>query len=158
MEWEYNAVEVFKMAEEIEKNGYRFYQTAAEQVSDPDIKQLLLNLAEMEADHEKTYSSLRAKLTGDEARDLRADIYDETALYLKALADTRVFFEKEIDTSSIEEILMAGIQAEKESIAFYLGMKDMVPHEYGKTKIDGIIKEEMSHIRILGEKLLDLNQ
>jgi len=28
----------------------------------------------------------------------------------------------------------------------------------GKAKIEGIINEEMSHIRILSEKLLDLNQ
>ena len=29
MGWEYNADEVFEMAEQIEKNGYRFYKTAS---------------------------------------------------------------------------------------------------------------------------------
>ena len=53
---------------------------------------------------------------------------------------------------------MSAIQAEKDSIAFYLGMKDMVPEELGNNKIDSSIKEEMSHIRILSEKLLDLDQ
>ena len=158
MLWEFNADEVFEMAEQIEQNGYRFYKSASENVQDPAIKQFLLEMAEMESKHEKTFVSLRFELTGDEKGPLNIDPYDESALYLKALADTRVFFEKEIDISSIEEILMTAIQAEKDSIAFYLGMKDMVPDELGKDKIDRIIKEEMSHIRILSEKLLDLNQ
>jgi len=51
----------------------------------------------------------------------------EAALYIRSLADTRVFFEKKIDTSSMEEILKEAILAEKDSIVFYLGMKEMVP-------------------------------
>ncbi|MBT7259953.1 MAG: rubrerythrin, partial [Desulfobacula sp.] len=45
------------------------------------------------------------------------------------------------------------IQAEKDSIIFYLGMKEIVPEKSGKAKIDDIIKEEMSHIRIIAQKL-----
>jgi len=37
-------------------------------------------------------------------------------------------------------------------------MKDMVPDELGKGKTGSSIKEEMSQIRILSEKLLDLNK
>ncbi len=51
------------------------------------------------------------------------------------------------------EILKAALTAEKDSIVFYLGMKDLVPESLGKNKIDDIIKEEMSHIKIIGNKL-----
>ncbi|EMR75129.1 hypothetical protein MBGDF03_01255, partial [Thermoplasmatales archaeon SCGC AB-540-F20] len=54
---------------------------------------------------------------------------------LRALAETRVFYEKKIDhQASFEEILKTAITAEKDSIVFYLGMKDVVPATSGKTK------------------------
>ena len=65
-----------------------------------------------------------------------------------------MFFEKEIDLSSMREILKAAILAEKDSIVFYLGMKDLVPDKLGKDKLDEIIKEEMGHIRILSKELI----
>jgi rubrerythrin len=74
--------------------------------------------------------------------------------YLKALADTRVFFEKDMDPTTMKEILKAAITAEKDSIVFYLGMKELVPEKMGKAKIDDIIKEEMSHIRLLSARLV----
>jgi hypothetical protein len=37
-------------------------------------------------------------------------------------------------------------------------MKEMVPVNSGKTKIDAIIKEEMAHIKLLGKELLALNR
>nr|MBC8391582.1 rubrerythrin [Deltaproteobacteria bacterium] len=80
----------------------------------------------------------------------------ESTLYLRALADTRVFFEKEIDVTSMEDILKSAITAEKDSIVFYLGMKDLVPDKFGKGRLDDIINEEMGHIRILSKELIAL--
>jgi rubrerythrin len=80
---------------------------------------------------------------------------EEACMYLKALADTRVFFEKEMpgNSASMKEILKEAILAEKDSIVFYLGMKDFVPEKFGKDKIEKIIKEEMSHIKLLSNHL-----
>lgn len=50
----------------------------------------------------------------------------------------KVFFEKKIDTSSMEEILKEDILAEKDSIVFYLGIKEMVPENFEKLKRDEI--------------------
>ena len=77
-------------------------------------------------------------------------------MYLRALVDTRVFFEKPSDVSSMEKILKAAIEAEKDSIVFYLGMKNAVSEEYGQDRIEGIIKEEMGHIRLLSRELAQL--
>jgi rubrerythrin len=108
----------------------------------------------MEDAHEKTFAFLRSNLS---EKGKAATIFDpqhESALYLRALADTKVFFEKEIDLSSMREILKAAILAEKDSIVFYLGMKDLVPDKLGKDELDKIIKEEMGHIRILSKELM----
>jgi rubrerythrin len=60
--------------------------------------------------------------------------------------------------TSLEAILKEAITAEKDSIVFYLGMKDMVADGAGKAKIDVIIKEEMGHIRQLSRELAALKQ
>jgi len=154
MSYDFNADDVFEMAEQIEKNGAAFYRKAAESVSDPDARQFLDGLAAMEDDHEKTFSSMRKKLTETEQTKTVFDPQNEAAAYLKALADTRVFFEKEIDTTSMQAILKAAILAEKDSIVFYLGMKDLVPENLGQSHLDAIIKEEMSHIKLLSHRLV----
>ncbi len=56
----------------------------------------------------------------------------------------------------MKEIVKEAILAEKDSIVFYLGMKELVPEGLGKDKVDKIIKEEMSHIRLLTKKLKTL--
>lgn len=153
MSYDFTADDVFEMAEQLERNGAKFYRTAAESVSDPDEKKMLMDLAVMEDDHEKTFTSMRAELKAAEKKQTVFDPEGESALYLRALADTRVFFEKEINTESLAAILKDAIVAEKDSIVFYLGMKEMVPEKMGKDRMDHIIKEEMGHIRLLSQKL-----
>lgn len=154
MSYDFNADEIFEMAEQMERNGSKFYRDAAEGVSKADEKEWLLQLARMEDAHEKIFQSLRATLTADDARSTVFDPQGESALYLKALVDTKVFYEKDIDTSSMHGILKAAIQAEKDSIVFYLGMKDAVAQDKGKARIDEIIREEMGHIRLLSRELI----
>ncbi|MGD2149652.1 MAG: ferritin family protein [Desulfobacterales bacterium] len=158
MVYDFTANDVFEMAEQLERNGAKFYRTAAENVSDPKSKKLLIELAEMEDEHEKTFASLRTDLTVGEKTTTVFDPEDESVLYLRALADTRVFFKKKIDISSMKEILKAAIVAEKDSIVFYLGLKDFVPDRLGKNRLDKIIKEEMGHIRILSNELVSLGK
>jgi rubrerythrin len=154
MSYNFNADDVFDMAEQIERNGALFYRQAAADVGEPDAEAFLTDLAAMEEDHEKTFSAMRKQLTEGEKASTVFDPQGESASYLKALADTRVFFEKEIDTTSLQAILKAAILAEKDSIVFYLGMKDMVPDELGQARLDDIIKAEMAHINLLSRRLI----
>jgi rubrerythrin len=158
MSYDFNADEIFEIAEQIERNGAKFYRTAAENIADADKKKLLIDLAEMEDEHEQTFRTMRSELTQDEKIVTTFDPEGESENYLRALADTRVFYEKSIDSSSLKEVLKSAITAEKDSIVFYLGMKDVVPAHLGKQRLDGIIKEEMSHIRLLSKELLELTR
>lgn len=154
MMYDFNADDIFEIAEQLERNGAAFYRTAAGAVTDADAKGFLLKLADMEDDHEKTFAKMRAGLSADEKKSTVFDPNGEAVAYLRALADTRVFFEKEIDTSSMEAILKDAITAEKDSIVFYLGMRDMVPEGKGRRRMDEVIKEEMGHIRLLSKELM----
>ncbi len=158
MAYEFNADEIFEMAKQIERNGSKFYRDAAGGIGNAEEEKMLLELAEMEDDHEKRFAKMQSDLTPKEKEQNVFDPQGDAMQYLKALADHRVFFEKEIDTSSMRDILKAAITAEKDSIVFYLGMKDVVAESLGKERIDGIIKEEMSHITTLTRKLVALKR
>jgi rubrerythrin len=56
----------------------------------------------------------------------------------------------------MREVLELAIGFEKDSIVFYLGMKDLVPAAIGGVHLDTIIKEEMTHLSILGGRLAEV--
>lgn len=154
MIYDFNADDIFEIAEELEHNGAQFYRTAAEAVKDSGARDLLLHLSVMEDDHEKTFARMRSQLKASETTATVFDPQGEAAGYLKALADTRVFFEKKIDTSSLEGILKDAITAEKDSIVFYLGMLELVPEKLGRSRLNDVIKQEMGHLRQLSKELM----
>jgi len=112
----------------------------------------------MEDQHEETFKAMRAELSAKEKESTVFDPDGEAAMYLRALADTRVFFEKEIDVTSMRAILKSAITAEKDSIVFYLGIKEAVDESLGQGRIDHIIKEEMGHIKLLSGKLVQYKE
>ena len=155
----FNADEVFEMAEEIERNGAKFYREAAGISSDADIKKMLGELAAMEDGHEKTFVQMRKELSAAEKESATFDPDNEVAQYLQTLADFHGTegkvspTEKLSGQESMSEILKIALQAEKNSIAFYVGIKDLVPNKAGKDKIQAIIIEEMAHVSMIGGKL-----
>ena len=158
MGFNFNADNIFEMAEEIERNGSKFYKDAAEKISDEALKKLLTSLSSMEVAHEKTFKDMRSKLDQNEKTSKIFDPYDEEILYLQSLADTKIFFKKEINLSSAKEVLLAAFTAEKESILFYQGMKNFVPEHIGKKWVDSIIDEEKKHIVLISNELKKLHK
>jgi rubrerythrin len=151
----FNALEILEMAEQIERNGVKFYRKAAQSVSDRQMRQLFEGLAEMEVEHGKIFAGMKKQLS-DEAREPGVfDPENELALYLQAMADGHVFnLSTQLKgTESVKDILKLAISAEKDSIVFYLGLKDFVSVKAGKDKVDAVIKEEMGHIAVLNQKL-----
>jgi len=153
----FNADEVFEMAEQIERNGAKFYRAAAEKF--PTIAPVLLDLARMEDEHLETFAVMHAELSGG---DLEMPVYDpdgEAQMYLRVMADGHVFDLKTDPAQQLaakkmpEDVLKMAMRAEKDSIAFYVGLKESVPQKAGKDKVEAIIKEEMGHMAILNEKL-----
>jgi len=153
MSYDFNAADIFKMAEQIERNGVVFYKKAAENTTEPQSKEFFIFMAGIESQHEKTFAEMRAELTERETEPTVFDPDDESVLYLRALADTKVFSEVQDVPSSMKDILNMAIDAEKNSITFYIGMRDLVPDKRGKERLDNVIKEEKSHIVLLSKKL-----
>jgi len=155
MQGTFNADEVFQMAIEIEKRGAAFYRAASDFVDEPGVKALLKSLSEMELEHEKEFASLQESMTRDSSYAQGYDPDGVAASYLGSLTSGKVFDPSLIfaGTETVEGVLKKGIEAEKNSIVLYTGLKGVVPDELGRDKVDRIIREEMKHLAVLVEQL-----
>jgi rubrerythrin len=155
----FNAIEVFEIAERIERNSVKFYRGAAEAFSDQDLSQIFLSLAEFEKEHVETFSDMRKQISNKEWDLITFDPENDMSLYLRTIADSHIFDPKKDpgeqlkDKKTAEDIFKYAIAAEKNSIIFYLGLKNFVPTKAGKDKVDDIINEEMGHIAELNLRL-----
>jgi len=152
MAFEFNVDEVLEMAIRIESNGAAFYRKAAGMQSDAKNREFLEGLAAMEDQHQKTFTEMRKTLTEKDKAGKVFDPYNEVSQYLASMADTLggegspSAADALTGTETLEDILKIALGLEKDSILFYLGLKDMVPPKYGQEKIDAIIKEEKKHV------------
>ncbi len=158
----FSADEIFEMAEEIERNGAKFYRKAAEGAADNEIRRYLLDMAAMEDGHLQTFTEMRQQLSDAEREVVTFDPENEAALYLDAMADSHGTEGKKSPTEeltgdeSIAEIVKIAIIAENDSVVFYSGLRSLVTDAAGKDKVDKIIAEELSHIASLTTKLKEL--
>ena len=154
----FNAIEVFEIAEQIERNGAAFYRSAAELFGSADASGLFRKLASWELKHEAIFAAMRKQLGGED-RELSSFDPDDVPLDAKAMAGLAVFGlrpDPAVQLTGSEtqpEVLNMAIQKEKDSIVYYIGLKEFVRGEGEKDKIDDIIDEEMHHIRIIAESL-----
>lgn len=155
----FNAYEILEMAEQIERNGTAFYRQAAECVDHPEGKKLLLELADWEVGHEKTFAKMKQALSEKETENAVFDPEGDAALYIQAYSDGHVFNLTEDPASALEgktdlrEILLEAIKREKDAIVFFTGFLDLVPATLGKDRVEAIIKEEIGHIGQLSAQL-----
>ena len=155
----FNAIEIFEIAERIERNSVNFYRKAAEALSDENLSAILLSLAEFEKEHEESYANMRKQISAKEWDMITFDPGNDMALYLQKIADSHIFDPKKDpaeqlkDKGTIRDILNYAIESEKNSVIFYLGLKNYVPVISGKNKVDEIIDEEMNHITELNLRL-----
>jgi rubrerythrin len=154
----FNAFEVFEIAEQIERNGTNFYIRAAELFDDPNICQMFLRLAEWETEHEETFEKMKQQLS-EQSRQADISEPDDLLPDPRVMAGLAVFGIRSDPAEELRgrqektDIIRRAVEKEKDSIVFYHGLKEFVPAEADKKKIDDIIKEEMRHIVILDQSL-----
>jgi len=159
----FNADEVFEMAEEIERQGTRFYSEASKMAPTEEMKKFFLELSDMEAKHLKIFADMRKQLSEDEKTSTTYDPDNEAVLYLKTMAGAKGWegrispTQKLTGKEPMKEVVEIALNAEKESVVFYYGLKSMVSEGAGRDKVEHIILEELSHIRTLLEYLKDMN-
>ena len=155
---QFNIDEIFELAEQIERNGAKFYRSAADRMDKAEQRQMLGELALMEDEHERTFAAMRSQLARDMQRESVYEVDDQAKQYLWAWVENAVF-DMSVDplavleTANISEILRTAIGREKESIVFYEGLKGGIDSDADRAKVDAIIGEEMKHIGLLMRQL-----
>ena len=158
----FTAFEIFEIAEQIERNGAKFYRDAAVAAKDKSIQRFFLQLSEMEDNHERIFADMRKSLENEGDDTKVFDPNNEMIYYLKAMAKSAGWEGKaapRVEFTGREtpvQIIKTAIEAEKTSIDYYLGLKEFVTSQAGKKKVDAIIKEEMSHVVTLHKHLEQL--
>ena len=134
----FSADDVFQIAMDMEENGARFYSRAAERAKEEHARKLLLDLAAMENWHEEVFAKMRAELpTAEEAEtEMFTDPSGKDVSILKLMAEGIVFdakadpSERLTGKETMEEILAIAVGLEKDSIVFYMGMKNIVSRKW----------------------------
>jgi len=114
------------MAEQIEKNGARFYRQAAQGAQEGEVSELLQSLAAIEDEHGKLFAKMRANLKKEEI-EFNAD--EQASLYLKAWADGHAFDMKSDpvrrikDQKNMQGILKVAIELERNLSHFTSALK-----------------------------------
>ena len=153
----FKAEESLEMACQIERNGAKYYRQAAALVDAASAKDMLLEFADMEDDHEKVFSKMKDSLRSNPIP--AENLTPEALNYLRVIADKHVIpanKSPEIDLRagvSLRDILAVAMNMENHSIMFYLGLMETMPEDWGHQNVKVIIKEEMKHVALISDKI-----
>lgn len=151
----FSGKEVLEIAIQIEKNGYTFYSQAAKKVTDKTARELIEWLAQEEKSHIGRFEDILSSFN-PEKLDMSPAEFEEYSLYLKALADARVFTtelkaeEAAREVKSGKEAIDLAIGFEKDSLLFLHWMKMMVKGT-DAVVVENLQREEMLHLKKLVE-------
>jgi rubrerythrin len=153
MIYPFNAAEAFKIAVGIEENGFRFYTEAAKKFTGK-VADLFASLAQEEQIHKATFAKVLAELPPEQSNVFDPD--NETDEYLKMMSDINVFRQgaEDIDKAlagvlNERDALRMAIGFEKDSIVFYVQLKNSADKLTDKLSVDELILEEAKHLRKL---------
>ncbi|MFH1102891.1 MAG: ferritin family protein [Pseudomonadota bacterium] len=162
-----SALEIAKMACNIEEDGIGFYEAAAEASSEPDVESLFSGLARKELEHLTTFRNIYAKLDSRMGGNQSAAAVlfdDQITAYLKVLTEGIIFpkgdeAEKWFSAhKDIKEAVHFAINVEKLSILFYSEIATFNVFAHSQAIIRNIVEEEKSHLVILNNMLHRLNR
>lgn len=145
-----SAMDVLEMAERIEVEGAAFYRQAAAATDDDSLRELLRGLAEMEELHTRHFRSMK-----ESAREVGMDPSSPDGQvvrdYLRTWIDGDVVVpgtgevNEAARSGSPERVLSTAMGLEKDSIAFYAGIREFV-EEDARELLGKIIIDELGHM------------
>jgi rubrerythrin len=158
----FNFHEVYEMGLQIEQNGLAFYRRFSQNVTDNSAKILLKGLADWEEKHAKQFKKLRDEEAIKRPSVGKVDVDSDAAAYLRSLADSHVFlrsFDLEVLSKTListKMVLEKALQFEKDSVALYESLLEVIPDELGKASVKKLADEEIKHVEMLSKELASL--
>ena len=143
--------EIIDIAIKIEKNGESFYRDAMEKISNPELKPVLLFLADQEHEHAQWFEKLKHKTKKTASEQRVAEISE--AMLQSLIGDQKFSLDdaelSELDT--VQSLLELAIEVEKDTIVFYQMLQAFIEDSDTLDGLNEIIAEENRHIELLKE-------
>lgn len=152
----FRITDIVNIAVQIEKNGEKSYREAGEHVTNPEVREMLLWMAEEETRHRNWFESFQDDTPvppGHEdlekmGRNLLQDmVADETFSLDQERLNT---------TDCLYDLLAQSKAFEEDTILFYEFIRGLLEDEDAVQKIDTIIEEERKHAELLGNMAKEL--
>lgn len=141
----YSINEVIEQAIQTEKLGFEFYISMANKFDkDEKFRKFFETLAVKEQEHEKIFTGLKESI-GDQ----KLEGWEEASQYLRAIVESEFFLGKNKSLPSldhletIDDVVRFAIGFEKETLLYFLSMKDVIKE---KELVNKIVNEEKEHI------------
>lgn len=163
MSYGFNALEVFKIAIQIEENGKRFYEESQKKIDAPEVRGLFAELALQEVEHRKRFESLKAQLPPESTGATVWDPENELDRYIKMMADDHIFVSSADLQDRLAQVrdtasaLKLAIEFEKDSVLFFLSLEDAAAGKKDQEMIKVLVKEEQEHLKRLTLQLMKLS-
>jgi rubrerythrin len=143
--------EILDIAIQLEKNSAAIYRDAADNVSRPEITEVLEWMADEEVKHAQWFDSLRNTTT------IKPEVTSLESLngdFLTSIIGGQSFSLEDVDFVNIQQVsnlLNIFIESEKDGILFYEMLMPFIRDEGTRTMLEHIISEEKNHIKSLEE-------
>ena len=147
----FTANEILDMAIKIEKNGEAVYRDAAELLSNRELVNLLLWMADEEVKHAEWFAELKLSLEQKSVNPFMEQMSRE--LFNDLLGDKN-FSLRDVNFSSVDEVknlIEIFIEFERDSVRFYEVLEPFVEDPVARESLKKIIAEENNHIKRLQE-------
>ena len=147
----FTANEILDMAIKIEKNGEAVYRDAADLVSNKELVNLLLWMADEEVKHAEWFAELKLSLEQKSVNPFMEQMSRE--LFNDLLGDKN-FSLRDVNFSSVDEVknlIEIFIEFERDSVRFYEVLEPFVEDPVARESLKKIIAEENNHIKRLQE-------
>ena len=138
--------DVLDMAAKIERNGEQVYRQALARTEDPELAEMLVWMAEQEAQHADYFEEQRLSLVGEEDNILLDEL---GRLMLESIVGNRGFSLEDVDFSQIadvDQLLQVMINFEMDTLEFYRLFHTMIGNERERRQLGRIIADEEAHI------------
>ena len=150
------ALEIARIACDVENDGVTFYRTAARHADHDEARDIFEELGAMEKEHLNTFQRIYKQIdagSGDLADSTVEMLFDDALMgYLKALSEGMVFpsgeeaEEMAADDHGIFTILDFAEKKKKSSILFYSEISKQAIFADSRTILERVIEEEKSHL------------
>ena len=148
--------EIIKFAVEKEQQSYELYKTLYDLTPETEAgtRGVFKTLMAQEKHHEEFYANMLTETEEQQSPGIKED--DEYIEYMQELitASRKIAPVASLDFTDLDAVANYAIDREKDSILFYLALKNYAP-QTTHDAIDDIIREEGKHIVML-EKLYNL--